>query len=281
MKWQKTTFLIGQYWHPMFVTDCFAGVVSFNTGAPFQPFSRNPQLRITRSLGPLNIIAAALTQRDFASIGPANLSSLYMRNSAIPNLHLQLQVKGNDLVYGVGADWKTLTPRLVSPLNYKQSETVSGLSVLGYASVKLQKLLWKVQSVLGQNLTDHLMLGGYAVESVDTTTGIETYIPTTVFSAWTDLSTSGQTSFGLFAGFTRNLGASNDVYGTKYMRGPSIDAIFRVAPRFLLNSGTTRFATEVEYTAASYGSPQKDASVKDGKYVGNLRILFGAYYFFN
>jgi len=27
--------MIGQFWHPMFATDCYPDVVSFNTGAPF------------------------------------------------------------------------------------------------------------------------------------------------------------------------------------------------------------------------------------------------------
>ena len=281
MKWQNTNLMIGQYWHPMFVTDCFPDVVSFNTGAPFQPFSRNPQVRITMSSGTLNFIAAAIAQRDFVSTGPVGGSSSYLRNSVIPNLHFQLQVKAKEFVYGIGADWKALTPRLVSTTDvYKQSETVEGLSLLGYARINLPGLVWKMEGVLGQNLTDHLMLGGYGVESMDTTTGVESYIPTQVFSVWTDLSTGSKTSLGLFAGFTQNLGASDDIF-SKYMRGPTIDAIFRVAPRIIWNSGTTRFATEVEYTAASYGSPQADATVKDGEFVGNLRILLAAYYFFN
>ncbi|MFW5644912.1 MAG: hypothetical protein ACOCZL_03275, partial [Bacteroidota bacterium] len=41
--WASTELLLGQYWHLMFVTDCFPGTVSFNTGTPFQYFSRNPQ----------------------------------------------------------------------------------------------------------------------------------------------------------------------------------------------------------------------------------------------
>ena len=283
MNWQKTKLMIGQYWHPMFVTDCFPGTVSFNTGAPFQPFSRNPQVRITKVFGTLNIMAAAIAQRDFASTGPAGTSSIYLRNSVVPNLHLQMQAKTSNFVSGVGIDWKALRPRLVSSMNYKQNEKVNGLSLLGYASMKLPGFVWKMEGVLGHNLTDHLMLGGYAVESKDPATGIESYIPTQVFSAWTDISTSGKTSLGLFAGFTQNLGTANNILLSEknYMRGPTIDAIFRIAPRIIWNSGTTRFATEVEYTAASYGTLQQDATVKDGEYVGNLRVLFAAYYFFN
>ncbi|MCB1128629.1 MAG: hypothetical protein KDM81_19185, partial [Verrucomicrobiae bacterium] len=50
MTWDKTTLFAGQYWHPLFVIECFPGVVSFNTGVPFQPFSRNPQLRLEQKL---------------------------------------------------------------------------------------------------------------------------------------------------------------------------------------------------------------------------------------
>ena len=51
LDWQSSSLLIGQFWHPMFVVEMFPGVVSFNTGAPFQPFARNPQIRFTHSFG--------------------------------------------------------------------------------------------------------------------------------------------------------------------------------------------------------------------------------------
>lgn len=56
LQWKKTALLVGQYWHPNFVTYCFPGVVSFNTGAPFIPFTRNPQIRVTQNLGKFNLI---------------------------------------------------------------------------------------------------------------------------------------------------------------------------------------------------------------------------------
>lgn len=41
LNWENTGLLFGQTWHPMFVTDVFPQVVSFNTGSPFQPFAKN------------------------------------------------------------------------------------------------------------------------------------------------------------------------------------------------------------------------------------------------
>jgi hypothetical protein len=281
LTWDNTSLLVGQYWHPMFVTDCFPGTVSFNTGAPFQPFSRNPQVRLTHSIGTLKVIAAAMSQRDFASTGPSGTSSSYLRNSAIPNMHLQLQMKSDALVFGFGGDWKTLAPRLQSAAGYKSEETVSGFSVLGFAKLSLPSLTWKVEATLGQNLTDHLMLGGYAVESVASNTGIETYMPTDVLSVWTDVSSGKKVAFGCFAGYSKNMGASNDIMGSLWGRGTNIDVIYRVSPRIMWTSGKTRFATELEYTAASFGALEAKGTVADAdEFVGNLRLLVAAYYFF-
>ncbi len=279
MKWEKNTLLIGQYWHPMFVTDCFPGTVSFNTGSPFQPFSRNPQVRLTHSTGNLNLIAAAMSQRDFTSTGPAGGGSVYLRNAVVPNMHLQLQLKQETALFGVGTDWKALTPRLSTPMGYKTTETVSGLSFLGYARFNLPALTLKFEGVYGQNLTDQLMLGGYAVESVDQESGGETYMPTNVYSVWTDISGGKKMGWGCFAAMTKNLGTDKDIINA-WGRGFNIDMIYRVAPRVMWNSGKTRFALECEYTAASYGTPDNQGKVEDAEFVNNLRLLLGAYYFF-
>ena len=49
LNWEHMELLAGQYWNPLFVTDCFPGTVSFNTGTPPQSFSRNPQVRATNT----------------------------------------------------------------------------------------------------------------------------------------------------------------------------------------------------------------------------------------
>jgi hypothetical protein len=53
LNWTSSALLIGQYWHPMFIVEDYPDVVSFNTGAPFQPFNRSPQIRYTRTFGGL------------------------------------------------------------------------------------------------------------------------------------------------------------------------------------------------------------------------------------
>jgi hypothetical protein len=74
LNWATTEVLVGQFWHPMFVTESFPETVSFNTGAPFQPFNRSPQVRLTQTLGGWSLVATALAQRDFPSNGPDGAS---------------------------------------------------------------------------------------------------------------------------------------------------------------------------------------------------------------
>lgn len=38
MDWTKTNLTFGQTWYPMFIPECFPGVVNFNTGIPIAPF---------------------------------------------------------------------------------------------------------------------------------------------------------------------------------------------------------------------------------------------------
>ena len=60
LTWPKSELLVGQFWHPMFVTSCFPGTVSLNTGAPFEPFARNPQIRFSQKFGKFKAIATAV-----------------------------------------------------------------------------------------------------------------------------------------------------------------------------------------------------------------------------
>ena len=280
LDWECTSVLIGQYWHPMFVPEVFPGVISFNTGVPFQPFSRNPQVRITQSINNFVISLSALEQRDFTSMGPNGACSEYLRYSSIPMLDMQIMFKTNNFVLGFGADYKSLKPRLASDKNFKNENRINSLAVLGYTKIQHEKYSVKLEGTYGSNLTDLLMLGGYAVSSKDSITGIESYTNVKTLSLWSDLSYGKELSFGLFTGFTKNLGADDPINGAYYSRGNNIEKVFRIAPRVQVDSGITRFAAELEYTSAYYGTPDNKDKVMNSYSVSNTRFLIAAYYFF-
>lgn len=280
--WEKSSLLVGQTWHPMFVVEMFPGVVSFNTGAPFQPFSRNPQIRFTFSVENLKFILAALSQRDFQSNGPDGFSSSYLRNSVIPNLHGQVQYSVEKNLFGAGIDYKKLTPRLVTTKKVKTDNSVSSLSAIAYAKLNIEPVTIKTEFVYGQNLADHLMLGGYAIKSINANTGEEDYTTLNLISLWGEISTGREIEYALFVGYSKNLGADENITGSYFGRGNNIDNLLRISPRFQFNSGPARISTEMEYTSAGYGTTVNvnKGQVENIKTISNLRLLFAVFYFF-
>jgi hypothetical protein len=279
LEWESSSLLAGQYWHPMFIVESFPDVVSFNTGAPFQPFSRNPQVRFTQKLGSVSLIATAYTQRDFQSSGPLGSSSIYLRNSSLPGFDVQAQFQFQGLLFGFGGDLKTLKPRTVTDKNYLTDETVSSYAGIAYGKINSGDFSIKLEGVYGQNLTDLLMLGGYAVYEKSAVTGIEKYTNTKTYSVWSDIIYGKEVQFALFGGYTKNIGADKS-FTAYYGRGNNIKDIYRVSPRVVVNSGKFRIAGEVEYTNAAYGTPDVKGKVSNSKNVANLRILGAVYLFF-
>jgi len=291
MNWKSTELLVGQYWHPMFISESFPAVISFNTGAPFQPFSRNPQIRLTKSLGGLKVIACVFTQRDFTSTGPDGGSSKYLRNSSIPNAHLQLQYKLDslNLLFGAGVDYKSITPELYTTnitgtKKYASEQTLNSLSAVGFVNLKLKPISIKLEGIYAQNAFDMVMIGGYGVKQVsDTATGAKEFTNLNTASLWADFQTNGKkVQFGLFGGYTKNMGSNDSIKGAIYGRGTNIDYVYRVAPRVVFISGKLNIALETEYTFAMYGLKNGNGKgkVTNGSAISNTRALLSFIYNF-
>jgi hypothetical protein len=298
LNWKATELMVGQFWHPMFITSCYPEVVSFNTGAPFLIFSRNPQIRLTQDIKDFRVILAALSQIDFKSPGPGpeasnpNPNSKYLRNSAIPSLNINLEYskknaeKGTEFLAGIAGNFKRLIPRLETVKGYKTTEGINSVSAMAYLKIGLQKVAVKVAGLYGQNMFDYTMIGGYAMSAMepDTIKGFETYENISTFSTWLEVMTTGKKmQGGLFLGYSKNLGSQNPIDLTPkyiYSRGSDIAYLYRISPRFIYNAGKFRLAPEIEYTVAGYGKPDSKDIVDDIKAVGNFRFLLGVYYFF-
>ena len=288
LEWKRTELLVGQFWHAMFITDCYPDVVSFDTGAPFQPFARAPQVRLTRTFGRLSLIATALSQRDFASSGPEGTSSVYLRNASIPELNVKAQVlsrnprTGLETLFGIGADYMKIAPRRVTDAGYRTGETVGSTAVMAYGKVRTRGWTLKAEGVYGQNLSHLTMIGGYGVERVvDPLLMTRDYAPLETLSLWAEAQTNGpRWQAGVFGAYARNLGAARTLAGPIYGRGTDIRDLYRIAPRILFNSGALRLAAEVEATSAAFGAPDARGVVGGATRATNLRLLLATYYFF-
>ena len=283
LDWASTSLLTGQYWHPMFPVESYPGTLSFNTGAPFTPFSRNPQVRLTQKISVASVSLTAYAQRDFASAGPDGTSNKYLRNSGMPGLDLLLRIPAGDIFTGFfGVDYKKLRPELATVTNRETDSKIGGISAYANIKMKTSMVNISIMGVYGQNTSDLMMIGGYAVsEILNQVSQIKEYTTINTGNLWVDIGTTGtRFTAGLFAGFSKNLGASQNIVGSVYGRGTNIDHIFRISPRVMMTEGRFSFAGEIESTTAAYGTRQSNGKVTNTDNVSNLRILISTIYKF-
>jgi hypothetical protein len=295
LAWDRFEWLAGYTWNPLFVTDCFPGTVSFNTGAPLQSFARNPQFRFTLTLNNFKIMAAALSQIDYTTRGVDGPNCKYLRNSTTPDIHLQVHYgkknpeSGNGYVAGFGAAYKSIVPRLESEIAsdeiYKVNELVHGITMMGFAKITTGPVTVKAQVRYGENLADVLAISGFGIKDiVNPSTGEQSYTPLKSMAYWAEVHTNGNPQVGLFGGILYNNGtrdAMSDPGNAVYGLATDIRTMFRISPRVVYNSGKVRLALELEYTEAAYGADYNEFYMPDRVMpVGNLRGLLGVYYFF-
>ena len=90
----KTDWMVtaGQAWHPMAAD--MPDVFSLNTGAPFGPFSRTPQVKLDYRLSDaLSLTGAAIWQMQYVSAGPNGAKADYIKDACTPELFLGLNYK--------------------------------------------------------------------------------------------------------------------------------------------------------------------------------------------
>lgn len=296
VEWPTGSFIFGQFWHPLFVVECFPHTVTFAVGAPIEPQARDPQFRVTqRFCRDYEVIFAALSQRDFASPGPRGFSTEYIRNSLTPNFHLQFRRyfgEGDNLI-GVAGDFKRLVPRVVTDKNVKVHEHINSFIFEAFAAFTRAPFSVRMKGIYAQNGADQLVLGGYAVSTIDPVTDFRTYTNINAAGGWIDMSyifCCDSMELGLFVGGIKNLGTRHRLFldpttGTPIAFTLSniserVDYTVQVFPRYVFRKDPIRFGLEVEFTRAAFGTPDRCGRVRNTDPVNNVRVLAALYYIF-
>jgi len=293
LNWTRSEIMTGQFWHPMFTLECFPGTVSFNTGLGFAPFSRNPQIKYTYTAGKVKLMFAAYGERDFTSRNIAGVpSSAYIRNSGTPGINFHLDYgntnveKERALNTGFVANYISIQPELTTAAGYQTNQLVHALAGLVYVNAKFKPINIKFAGVYAENGAGITIPGGYAVLDVLDPTTLECkYIPTRAASAWIDISSTGKTwKYGIFAGYTHNLGTSKDIddIGLFGGLGTNLHHLYRISPRINYYSGKFQIGAEIEYTTAAYGDGTYTLRTiaNNPEEVSNVRFIIGVFYNF-
>ncbi|TKG88491.1 hypothetical protein EYV94_27015 [Puteibacter caeruleilacunae] len=281
LAWENTSLLIGRTWHPLFVEKVFPTVIALSTGAPFQVFNRSPQVRVTHHMGNYTLVGGLIYQSRYTNLGPGGKSADYQRNAAIPNMHAQLQYDHKGLIWGLGLDYKYLQP--MTELNgYKVDKKVGSGAILTYASYKTGKLNVKAKYMYGQNMTDHLLAGGYAVKTIDADNGIVDYTVSNHSYSWINVLYGKDVKVGAFAGYFKNHGMKDNIAGDIYARGADLEYGYRLSGLLMWYMKNVSFGLEPEYTAVAYGDIDKSnkGKVLNASEVGGFRMQMSLCYTF-
>ena len=280
--WGKSSVLAGQTWHPFF-GEVSPQMLNLNTGAPFQPFSRAPQVRYRFNNKGLQLTASAVWQSQFLSNGPEGKSNKYLKNSCVPEIHFGADYKTKNLIVGAGADMTSLVPRtqsIVEGKTYKVDERITSVSGEIHAKYTTPMWLFAAKSTLASNLTQTSMLGGYGVCDVDPITGQQSYTPTYNSSTWVNVVWGKKWKVGVFGGYMKNLGTTKEVsklIGT----GVDVDQLLSGTAEVTYNLPHWRIGLEYNYTAAWYGDLNKaNGKIINTHAVGNNRFVASASFMF-
>lgn len=277
LNWGKSAILAGQTWHPLF-GNVSPQILNLSTGAPFQPFSRAPQIRYRYTDKAFQLTAAAIWQLQFASQGIEGKSTSYIKNSCVPEFYVGADYQANGWIAGAGVELLSLKPRTQSKVGsdvYKVNERITTLSYEAHVKYSNEDWFVAAKSVLGSNLTQTCMLGGFGIKSIDPRTGKQEYTPIRVSSTWINAVYGKKWKPGIFAGYIKNLGTSDTLASDKlYGTGTDVDQVMTAGAELSYNVKHWKFGAEYTYTSAAYGSLDKaDGRITDTHSVGNHRIV--------
>lgn len=291
LDWDKTQLMMGQYWAPMSLPEFAANTVLFASGTTFQPVARATQARVTYQLMPkMKLIGAILAHSTHKVIEPKGTNS--QRNSGLPDLQAQMQYGGvSEFFFALTGGYKFLRPYITTNVGGKRetSEIVGSYNLQACLGYQFSKLSTKFQANLGQNLTNYGMIGGYLPVAGSLTEKGYSYANITTLSMWTDFETKGETlKFGLYAGYSRNLGTNKDVilkdgttnFASDLCRGANIYDLIRISPRVYVIDGAFEIGAEYIMNTARYGTFLDRKVVDLDQATINNRILLSVKYSF-
>ena len=289
MQWEHSSLLVGQTWHPMFTFGTQPLVLSQNSGALFQPFNRSPQVRYDYLLKNIKLTAAAIYQMQYTSAGPDLITPTaitttyaYQRNALFPEWYVSMEAKSEHIMVGLGGEYKTIMPNRhftdgfgVIRLNTNVLKTPA---LMLYGTWTSGKLIVSAKGVMGQNLSDLNLIGGYAI------TPDNKYIAYNSLSSFVHINYGVVHKVGLLGAFTKNLGPSKDVPAGSNFYGFGIDNantvsermisnIYRITPTYSYNYENWKLGVEFEYTNAAWGNRSATGSIIHPERISNTRIF--------
>lgn len=289
LDWSHTNLLIGQTWHPLF-GNVVPDVLNLSTGAPFQPFNREPQITLRFNSGKMNFTASALWQLQYMSSGPEGASENYLKNSCLPEFYLGADYRSKGFTAGAGIHFISLKPRTHTTVvdetgtqqRFKVNERMTTFSCEAHLEYKSPQWRFAAKTLLASCLDHTALLGGYGISNIDPVTGEQEYTPMRHSTSWMNFTYGKKWKAHFFAGYTKKLGCNSPLVSSEqYGLGLNIDQICSFNLAFSYNLPHWQIGLEYVPTTAWYGDTDfSNGRVINTHNVTNHRILGLMMYYF-
>jgi hypothetical protein len=283
LAWENSELILGQTSHPTIISDCSPTVLSFGSGVPYHSLNRSVQARFNyKASSSVKLSIAALMGSTHVSVGPRDAQ----RRSGLPELQAQVQFgSAEKILFGLTGGYKFLSVLDTTSLGFKTTQRIGSYNTQAFFRYTAPIFTVKAQANYGTNLTNLSFIGGYGVkaESQDPVTGEVEFTNITTFTSWLDLESKlPNINFGLFCGYSQNLGCEDNLDLTTsynrnlfYTKNADISYIFRIAPRVFIKKNNLLYGLEWGINGAAYTTEYnlKRKATKTDDLVYNNRIL--------
>ena len=291
---------VGQTWHPMAAD--MPHMTNLETGAPFNPFNRSPQIMAHWTVGKFTWTGGILYPMQYLPTGPNGKSADYNKYGLIPEVYLGVALKSGGFLGKVGVDFFSIKPRWNAPVitqasvdgderilkydveNTKQLQTrLYAISPFVYLQLTKGKFQLKAKSVLAQAGEHMNLLSGYGA-TFDWNRQRLTYTPMQDLASFISFQYGKKWQVMCMAGYMQRLGTTKALFAydnadvaslwLNTSADPSIQQAFRATPTLAYNLGKLTFSLEYNCTGAFFGEGpyNRGGLYGSGHWVLNHRI---------
>lgn len=281
---QSASLKVGQAWHPIAADQPY--VIDLETGTPFNPFSRTPQVMLDYNFSKhFTLTGGFIWQMQYLSVGPfyntekskyeSKASDDYIKYGCIPEFYAGVTFKSNNGFLGrVGMDVLSIKPRWRDANGSKVDDRLTTVNPYVYAQYAAGDFSVNAKVVYASAGEHFNMLSGYGVTDINSDGSWE-YAPLHSTASYISVKYGRKLQVQGMIGYMKNLGTSKDLFedpanpgytSTKnvYISGNgfhNLNQIIRVTPTVVYNLGKLSFGLEYDITSAQYGKYAVDDHV--------------------
>ena len=285
---------LGQTWHPI-GADLPHGI-NLESGAPFGPFNRSPQVMVHWTHGYLTLTGGLLYLSQYLPMdAEAGAKSVAPYKYGLPEEYFGITTNYGAFLSKLGFT-NILTKPVRTDANYKATGLLDALTAFYFCQYTKDMFQVKAKVVYAQSGEHMNILSGYGISAYDAATHEYTYTPMQDLTAYVSAQYGKKLQVLGMIGYMKQLGTTEDLLGGAAVMGKTaagggnlwintaaatnIQQAFRVTPTVLWNMGKLQIGLEYDYTMAEFGNAGEVRGARGlyeaGKthWIGNHRLLW-------